>query len=126
MKVDTCKIIWYSQCSVYLSSHHHHIMIKSVIYNTLQASLVVQMVKNPPAMQATWVRSLGWENPLEEGMATHSSILAWRIPMEQRAWLATVYDVAKTKHIILFTTHIKLWHNIFKHSYMHYKNRVYQ
>ena len=38
------------------------------------------MVKNPPAMWETWVRSLGWEDPLEEGMATHSSILAWRIP----------------------------------------------
>ena len=38
------------------------------------------MVKNLPAMQETWVRSLGWEDPLEEGMATHSSILAWRIP----------------------------------------------
>ena len=37
------------------------------------------MVKNPPAVQETWVRSLGWENPLEKGMATHSSILAWRI-----------------------------------------------
>ena len=38
------------------------------------------MVKNPPAVQETWVRSLGWEDPLEKGMATHSSILAWRIP----------------------------------------------
>ena len=38
------------------------------------------MVKNPPAMQETWVQSLGWEDPLEKGMATHSSILAWRIP----------------------------------------------
>ena len=44
------------------------------------ASLVVQMVKNLPAMQETWVRSLDWEDPLEKGMATHSSILAWRIP----------------------------------------------
>ena len=44
------------------------------------ASLVAQMVKNLPAMQETWVRSLGWEDPLEENMATHSSILAWRIP----------------------------------------------
>ena len=43
-------------------------------------SLVAQMVKNPPAMQETWVRPLGWEDFLEEGMATHSSILAWRIP----------------------------------------------
>ena len=46
------------------------------------ASLVAQTAKNPPAMQETWVRSLGWEDPLEEGMATHSSILAWRIPMD--------------------------------------------
>ena len=44
------------------------------------ASLVAQMVKNPPAMQETWVRSLDWEDPLVEGMATHFSILAWRIP----------------------------------------------
>ena len=41
---------------------------------------MAQMVKNPPAMWETWVQSLGWENPLEEGMATHFSILAWRIP----------------------------------------------
>ena len=46
----------------------------------LKASLVAQMVKNPPAMQETRVRSLGWEDPLEKGTATHPSILAWRIP----------------------------------------------
>ena len=44
------------------------------------ASLVAQMVKNLPARQETWVQSLGWEDPLEKGMATHCSILAWRIP----------------------------------------------
>ena len=44
------------------------------------ASLVVQTVKNLPAMQETWVQSLGWEDPLEKEMATHSSILAWKIP----------------------------------------------
>ena len=44
------------------------------------ASLVAQLVKNPPAMQETWVQSLGWEDPLEKGKATHSSIVAWRIP----------------------------------------------
>ena len=44
------------------------------------ASLVAQLVKNPPTVQETWVQSLGWEDPLEEGKATHSSILAWRIP----------------------------------------------
>ena len=41
---------------------------------------VAQLVKNPPAMRETWVRSLGWEDPLEKGKATHSNILAWRIP----------------------------------------------
>ena len=44
------------------------------------ASLVAQLVKNPPAMRETWVCSLGWEDPLEKEKATHSSILAWRIP----------------------------------------------
>ena len=44
------------------------------------ASLVAQTIGNPPAMQETWVQSLGWEDALQEGMATHSSILAWRIP----------------------------------------------
>ena len=46
----------------------------------VQASLVAQPVKNPPAMWKTWVQSLSWEDPMEEGMKTHSSILAWRIP----------------------------------------------
>ena len=44
------------------------------------APLVAQMVENPPSMRETWVRSLGWEDPLEKGMATHTSIVAWRIP----------------------------------------------
>ena len=44
------------------------------------ASLVTQLVKNPPVMQETWVRFLGWEDPLEKEMAIHSSILAWKIP----------------------------------------------
>ena len=47
---------------------------------TLWASLAAQMVKNVPAVGETWVQSLGWEDPLEEGMATRSSILAWRVP----------------------------------------------
>ena len=44
------------------------------------ASFVAQLIKNPPAVRETWVQSLGWEDPLEKGKATHSSILAWRIP----------------------------------------------
>ena len=65
-----------------------------------RASLVSQMVKNLPAVQETWFRSLGWEEPLTEGMATHSSILVWRIPwtaepsglrstgLQSRTWLS--------------------------------------
>ena len=60
-------------------------------------SLVAQMVKNPPEMQETCVQSLGWEDPLEEGMATHSSILAWRISMDRGAWWATVHKVTKSQ-----------------------------
>ena len=55
-------------------------------------SLIAQMVKNLPGMRETWVWSLGWENPLEEGMVTHSSSLAWRIPMDRGTWQATVYS----------------------------------
>ena len=55
------------------------------------ASLVAQLVKNPPTMRETWVQSLGWEDPLEKGMATHSSILDWRIP-----W-TLVHGVAKSR-----------------------------
>ena len=55
---------------------------------------MAQSVKKPPAMGETWVRSLGWEDPLEEDMATHSNILAWRIPMDQGAWRAAVHGVA--------------------------------
>ena len=51
-------------------------------------SLVAQTVRNLPAMQETWVQSLGWEDPLKVGMATHSSILAWRIPIDRGAWRA--------------------------------------
>ena len=50
------------------------------LYHNLGASLMAQTVKNLPAMQETWVQSLGQEDPLEKGMATHSSILAWRAP----------------------------------------------
>ena len=60
------------------------------------ASLVAQMVKNQSAIGETCVQSLGWGDSLEEGMATHSSILAWRIPMDRGAWRATVHGIAKS------------------------------
>ena len=58
---------------------------------------MAQMVKNLPAMWKTWVRSLGLEDPLEEGMATNSNILAWRIPIDRGAWRATVHGIAKSQ-----------------------------
>ena len=65
------------------------------------------MVKNPPAMRETWVRFLGWEDPLEEGMATHSSILAWRIPIDREAGQVIVHGVAKSwTHLRSLSRHI--------------------
>ena len=58
---------------------------------------MVQKVKDLPAMWETWARSLGWEDPLEEGMATHSSLLAQRTPMDRGAWQATVQGVAESQ-----------------------------
>ena len=58
---------------------------------------MAQTVKNLPEVQENLVGSLGWEDPLEKGMATHSSILAWRIPMDQGAWQATVHGVSKSQ-----------------------------
>ena len=58
------------------------------------ASLLAQMVKKPPAMQETWVQSLAWEAPLEKGMATHSSILEWRIPWTEEP--GGLHEVAKS------------------------------
>ena len=55
-----------------------------------------QLIKNLPSMQETLLQFLGQEDPLEEGMSTHSSILAWRIPMDRGAWWATVHGVAKS------------------------------
>ena len=57
-------------------------------FSLLWAFLVSQLVKNLLAMRETWVQSLGWEDPLEEGMAIPSSILAWRIPMDKGVWQA--------------------------------------
>ena len=75
-------------------------------------SLVAETVKNSPAMQETQVWSLGWEDPLEEGMVTHSIILPWRIPMDRGAWRATVHGVAESD-----TTE---WLNTAQHEYFVY------
>ena len=62
------------------------------IFAMNRASLVAQLVKNPPAMRETWIRSLGWEDPLEKGRAAYSSILAWRIPRRGRKESDTMSD----------------------------------
>jgi len=64
--------IWYNDIYLLLSPE--------TSLHSMRASLTAQVVKNPPAMQEIWVRSLGWEDSLQKGKATHSSILAWRIP----------------------------------------------
>ena len=69
----------------------------SVVYHAYWVFLVAQTVKNPPAVWETWVRTLGWEDPLEKGMATNSNILAWRTPKDRGAWWATVHGVAKSQ-----------------------------
>ena len=66
------------------------------LHSIVEASLVAQTVKTLPAMWEAWVETLGWEDPLEEDMATHSSILVWIIPMERGAWQAIVHGVAKS------------------------------
>ena len=67
------------------------------------ASLVAQLVNNLPAMRETWVPSLGWEDPLEKGKATHSSILAWRIPWGQYSpWGQKELDITERLSLSLF------------------------
>ena len=57
---------------------------------------MAQMVRNPPALWETWVQSLGWEDPLDEEMATNSSSLAWKTSMDRGAWQAKVHGVTKS------------------------------
>ena len=69
---------------------------------------MAQVVKNPPAMQETWVQSLRLEDPLEKGMATHSSILAWRIPWQRSLsgyspWVCTESDNAERLTLLLLS-----------------------
>ena len=58
---------------------------------------MAQMVKNPPTMWESWVQALGWEDPLEESVASHSSILAWRIPVDRGLWQAKAHGVVKSQ-----------------------------
>ena len=62
------------------------------------ASLVAQTIKNPPEMKETWVQSLGWEDPLEKGTGTHSSILAWRIPLTEESGRLNAIGSQRVSH----------------------------
>ena len=103
------KLIYYASiipqfkiCYLYTHTHTHG-------HTHTEISLVAQMVKNPPAMRDWWAQSLGWEDPLEEGMATHSGILAGKIP-QRGAWWATVHTV----------TNSRTWLNDWaQHTYIH-------
>ena len=63
----------------------------------IRRGVVAQLVKNLPIIWETWVRSLGWEDPLEEGMATHFSVLAWRIPIDRGTWQDIAHEVIKSR-----------------------------
>ena len=70
------------------------------IWKVFWYNLVAQSVKNLPAVQETWVWFLGWEDPLEKEMVTHSSILAWKNLMDRGAWWAAVHGVAKSQALL--------------------------
>ena len=67
------------------------------------------MVKNPPAIWETWIQSLRWEDPLKEGVATHSGILAWRIPMDRGAWWAVVHKESNMTEKLSTAHHLPGW-----------------
>ena len=75
------------------------------------ASLVAQLVKNPPAMQETWVQSLGWKDPLEKGNTTHSSMLAWRIQGLYRQWGGKESDTTERLSLSLHIDHRNVTEN---------------
>ena len=83
------------------------------------ASLVAQLVKNPPAMWETWVRSLGWEDPLEKGKAPHSSILAWRIPQSMGSQRLRHYCATEHTHMHAGNYHQVLWPIAYLHIWIY-------
>ena len=83
MRGQTLLLSLQNEYSVWLQDILHPRVHFNIDYHYCRASLVAQMVKRLPAMRETWVRSLGWEDPLEKEMATHSSILPWKIPWKE-------------------------------------------
>ena len=90
----SCFPIWFKG----LLPHPISYSVTLSAFETVHSALIlVDTGKESACNVGTWVRSLGWEDPLEEGMATHSSILAWRISMDRGAWWTTVHGVAKSR-----------------------------
>ena len=85
-----------------MNSLFKNVSFKNVIYclliRSLGASLMVQTVRNLPAIQETWVQSLGWEDPLAKGMATHYSNLAWRIPLTEESGRLQSMELQRVRH----------------------------
>ena len=96
-KYDIICLNYYLWCKLFTKQWNHFCRKICTGCDQLRASLLVQIVKNLPAIQETWVQSLDWEDTLEKNMATHSSILAWRIPMDRGAWWAIVHGVTKSQ-----------------------------
>ena len=84
----TLPCLFFPHINSFFSKHKH--------WRFNWASLVPQVVKNPPAVWKTWGQSLGWEDPLEEGMETHANIFAWKIPMDRGVWWATAHGVTNS------------------------------
>ena len=80
------------------------------------------MVKNQSVMQETQVQNLGWEDALEEGMATHSSVLAWRIPMDRGAWWATVHGVTGSDRTERLSSSSKCGFSVIQHILIDVQN----
>ena len=92
---------------LWIHTFYHHqsnvvlpLLVINCIYTLIRASLVVQTVKNMLAMGETWVQSLGWEDSLEEGMATHSSNSCLENPKDKGASWATVHGVTKSRTLL--------------------------
>ena len=92
------KLSWQRRATLESRMYPHHCFLRSLQISSQVGFPGGSDVKESVCNAETWVQSLGWEDPLEEGMATHSSILAWRISMDRGAWQATVHGVAKIGH----------------------------
>ena len=80
--------------SLFFIAHSRNYTVK-IITLAMRTSLIAQLVKSLPAVQETWVQFQDQEDPLEKEMATHSSVLSWRIPMDRGAWQATVHWITR-------------------------------